>query len=139
MDDLDYKVLKVLYRNEPMKIGKIANKLRKPHSTLGSCVKRLEEEGYVIYERYQPVTLTENGKNLAIELNRHARLLEFLLYKELGLKPAEAHEESEKFNLLFSCNTINKICKKYEHPKQCPCGDIISNSSDCCCEKDHLS
>jgi len=112
MLDLDYKVLKELYNNSKgLKVGNIAKIFSIPHSTVGSCVKRLEQDGYVIYERYKP------------------------LHYELGLDPMDAHNESEKFHLLFSCNTINRICEKYGHPKTCPCGDMILSSIDCACEE----
>lgn len=136
MLDLDYRVLKKIYRSSnALKVGGVAKKLDIPHSTVGSSVKRLEENGFVIYERYKPVILSKKGKEIAAELTRHARLLELLLHYELGLNPIDAHNESEKFHLLFSCNTINRICEKYSHPKECPCGEEISNSSDCFCEK----
>ncbi|MHA2289814.1 MAG: metal-dependent transcriptional regulator [Promethearchaeota archaeon] len=136
MLEIDYKVLKEIFRTcKPLKVGDIAKILQVPHSTIGSSVKRLEEKGYVVYERYKPVSLSLVGQNIAIELSRHARLFELLLYNELGLDPLEAHNESEKFNLLLSCNTINKICAKYEHPRKCPCGVKISSSSDCFCER----
>jgi DtxR family Mn-dependent transcriptional regulator len=136
MLELDYQVIKILYQQEkPMKIGEISKKLHVPHSTLGSCTKRLKIKGLVDYKAYQNVVLTEKGKDLAIELNRHSRLIEILLFNELGLSPEVAHEESEKFNLLFSCETINKICEKYGHPEKCPCGELILNSTGCYCEK----
>ena len=135
MLELDYKVLKIIYHSSRiLKVGDLAKSLGFPHSTIGSSIKRLEENGYVVYERYKPVFLSKEGKNLAAELTRHARLLELLLHNELGLNPEDAHNESEKFNLLFSCNTINKICAKYSHPQMCPCGEEISNSSDCFCQ-----
>ncbi|MBN1802677.1 MAG: metal-dependent transcriptional regulator [Candidatus Lokiarchaeota archaeon] len=135
--DLDYKVLKALFRSEtPLKVGDLSKRLIFPHSTIGSCVKRLEDNGHVIYTRYKPVFLTEKGKNLAIELIRHSRLLEMLLINELGLDNEIAHEESEKFNLLFSCETINKICRKYNHPKECPCGESILTSQRCNCNEE---
>ena len=135
MLDIDYKILKILYRSSKLlKVGQLARSLNLPHSTVGSCVKRLENEKLVIYERYKPVTLSKKGIEIAKELIRHAQLLELLLFKELHLRTEEAHEESEKFNLLFSCNTINKICEKYGHPKESPCGENILNSSNCYCE-----
>ena len=135
MIELDCKVLKKIYRSSKhLKVGDLAKLLDFPHSTSGSCIKRLEENGYLVYERYKPVVLSKEGKNLAAELTRHARLLELLLHYELGLTPNVAHNESEKFNLLFSCNTINRICAKYSHPKICPCGEEISNSSECFCQ-----
>jgi len=135
MLDLEYKVIKIIYRSEKLKVGGISNQLQLPHSTVGSCVKRLEKDGYVIYDRYKPVKLSVKGENLAIELIRHSRLLECLLINELGLDSKIAHEESEKFNLLLSCETVNKICEKYDHPTECPCGESILNSSTCRCEE----
>jgi len=136
MLDLDYKVLKEIYHSpKSVKVSYIAKSLSIPHSTIGSCIKRLEEREYVLYDRYRLVMLSRKGENLAAELVRHARLLELLLYNELGLAPKDAHEESEKFNLLFSCKTINKICEKYSHPKECPCGEEISESLECFCKK----
>ena len=135
MQNLDYIVVKLLYRQStPLKIGKIAKELRVPHSTLGSCITRLKRKEIVNYEAYHEVELTSKGRDLAIELIRHARLIETLLHYELGVKSELAHRESEKLNLLFSCETINKICKKYGHPKKCPCGEAILSSSRCICE-----
>ena len=136
MLDLDYKILKILYRSpKSLKVGEISILMDLPHSTVGTSIKRLEKEKYVIYKRYKPVKLSEHGKDLAIELIRHAKLMEKLLFEELGLTIEEAHEESEKFNLLFSCSTINKICEKYNHPKRSPCGELILNSKDCYCDE----
>ncbi|MHA1669609.1 MAG: metal-dependent transcriptional regulator [Promethearchaeota archaeon] len=135
MLDLDYKVLKYLYRVSEQKVGNIAIYFKLPHSTIGSSVKRLEQEVLVKYERYQVVELTNKGKDLAIELCRHTQLLELFLYNELGLTADQAHYESEKFNLLFSCETINKICEKYNHPEKCPCGDTINSTPNCSCEE----
>jgi len=112
--DLDYRVLKILYRSSnPLKVGELSKLLELPHSTVGTCIKRLEKDKYVIYKRYQPVILSETGVDLAIELIRHAKLLEILLIETLGLNVKEAHEESEKFNLLLSCNIINRILYIY--------------------------
>ena len=117
-----------------MKVGQIASLMEKPHSTIGSCIKKLQKQGYIEYKRYSDVKLSIKGKNLGNELERHARLLEVLLFNALDISPQEAHEESKKFNLLLSCSVVNKICEKYRHPKFCPCGEEIKNSSNCCCE-----
>ncbi|MFX1277552.1 MAG: metal-dependent transcriptional regulator [Promethearchaeota archaeon] len=133
MLDLDYLVLKKVFKHGELKVGSIAKNLEVPHSTVGSCIKRLEKKDLVIYERYKPVKLSSKGRELAIELTRHARLLELLLINEFNMNPTNAHSESEKFNLLISCELINKICQKYNHPKECPCGEEILSSSECFC------
>jgi len=134
--EVEYSIISILNRlKKPMKVGQIASFMDKPHSTIGSCVKRLQKFGYIEYQRYSDVKLSIKGKNLAYELERHARLLEVLLYNALDMTPQEAHEESKKFNLLLSCSIVNKICEKYDHPKFCPCGEEIKNSSNCYCER----
>lgn len=136
MSNLDYKVLKYLFESEkPLKIGDIKKDLEIPHSTLGSCIERLEKQEYVDYEPYYEVELTEKGKEMAKELLRHQHLIELLFYKELGLTKELAHKESQKFNLLLSCRTINKICERYGHPQKCPCGAEILDSKNCYCEQ----
>ena len=135
MEDLDYKVLRMLYKHGALKVGAISKKIEMPHSTIGSCIKRLENKGYVSYERYKPVVSTEKGKDVAMELIRHARLLEMLLINEFKIKAEDAHAECEKFNLLFSCDVINKICERYGHPTKCPCGEEILSPSCCICDK----
>lgn len=136
MVKLDYDVIKVLFRtNNLLKIGELSNRMEVPHSTLGSCIGRLKAHGLVKYEPYYEVKLTSEGKELAKEILRHKHLIEMLLYREIHLSREKAHEESEKLNLIFSCETINKICEKYGHPKECPCGETILNSRFCFCEQ----
>ncbi len=145
MNDIDYKVLKIIYRNNgKAKIKHIQNELNLygypnlSYSTIDSCIERLDKQNLVVWEKYQPIELTSEGENYAKELIRHKQLLEFLLYEELGLSTEDAHDESEKFNLLFSCKVINKICEKYDHPETCPCGEKILNSKNCFCRKESL-
>ena len=141
MLDLDCQILKILSRNNGkarlktiQENIKLKRGTRVPLSTINSCIERLEKSGYVNWVRYSPVNLTEQGENLANELLRHAQLLEVLLFNELDISAKDAHSESEKLNLLLSCDIINKICEKYGHPSKCPCGDAILSSPTCFCE-----
>jgi Mn-dependent DtxR family transcriptional regulator len=140
MLDIDYQILKIIYKNRNQaRLKQIQNENLElngnkiPLSTLNSCLERLEKKNYIKWIRYSPPILTEKGKHLAIELIRHARLLEVFLYNELEISAEEAHKESEKLNLLLSCSIVQKICEKYSHPAACPCGDKILNSRNCFC------
>lgn len=135
MNDLDHRVLEYLYNStQDLKVGDLAQALKCPHTTMGSCIKRLKKIGLVIYEPYRYVSLTSAGKEKAIELIRHAQLLEVLFHEALDLNAEEAHNEAQKVNYLLSCEIINKICEKFNHPKQCPCGETILNSQNCYCQ-----
>lgn len=140
MLDNDYQILKIIFRNNgEIRLNNLQKSLKEiieneiPLSTLNSSLERMEKSGYIDWVRYYPIKLTQEGKNLAKELIRHAQLLELFLYNELNLTIEDAHKESEKLNLMLSCTTINKICEKYNHPMTCPCGESILNSVYCYC------
>ncbi len=144
MLDIDYQILKIIFRNdEKVRLKKIQSEIKSTRaikialSTINSCLERLEKAELIKWIRYSHVELTQKGVNLAKELLRHAQLLELLLYNELELTIDQAHEESEKLNLMFSCETINRICEKYNHPNFCPCGNEIPNSETCYCGEDY--
>jgi DtxR family Mn-dependent transcriptional regulator len=144
MLDIDYQILKIIFRNdEKVRLKKIQSEIKLIKgikialSTINSCLERLEKAEFIKWIRYSHVELTQKGVNLAKELLRHAQLLELLLYNELELSIDQAHEESEKLNLMFSCETINRICEKYNHPNFCPCGNEIPNSETCYCGEDY--
>jgi Mn-dependent DtxR family transcriptional regulator len=144
MLDIDYQILKIIFRNdEKVRLKEIQTKIKNIKgvkialSTINSCLERLEKAEYIKWIRYSHVELTQKGENLAKELLRHAQLLELLLYNELELSIDKAHTESEKLNLMLSCETINKICEKYDHPNYCPCGNEIPNSESCYCGEDY--
>ena len=140
MLDIDYQILKIIFRNRNnARLKQIQkefvhiNGINIPLSTLNSCLERLEKREYIEWIRYRPPFLKEKGAQLAKELLRHAQLLEVFLCNELGLTADEGHKESEKLNLLLSCNTVQKICEKYNHPSISPCGEKILNSRSCSC------
>lgn len=140
MLDTDYQILKIIFRNKNnARLKQIQKKyveisgINIPLSTLNSCLERLEKKHYIQWVRYKPPLLTDKGIQLAKELLRHAQLLEVFLCNELNLSVEDAHRESEKLNLLLSCNTVQKICEKYNHPSTSPCGETILNSRNCSC------
>ena len=144
MLDIDYQILKIIFRNdEKVRLKKIQSEIKLIKgikialSTINSCLERLEKADFINWIRYSHVELTQKGINLAKELLRPTRLLELLLYNELELSVDKAREESEKLNLILSCETINRICEKYNHPNYCPCGKEIPNSESCYCWEDH--
>lgn len=142
MLDIDYRILKIIFKNNnDARLKQIQkeysgiDKINIPLSTLNSSLKRLEKKEYIEWVRYKPPKLKDKGTQLAKELLRHAQLLEVFLCNELGLSVEDAHRESEKLNLLLSCKTVQKICEKYNHPSECPCGEPIVNSRNCYCVK----
>ena len=69
---------------------------------------KLKELGYIIYEKYQPIKLTEKGMGLAIKVHdRHIMLREFFMSFGVDMKNAE--EDACKAEHVLSKTTLEKI------------------------------
>jgi DtxR family Mn-dependent transcriptional regulator len=89
-------------------------------STVVEMMKKLHEQGLVIYEKYGGITLTPHGKEVAeLVKRRHDVFKKFL---EILLVPKDAVEKK----------VIDTMCACMGHPKRCPHGDEIPSDRECC-------
>ena len=85
-------------------------------SAVSEMFGKLSEEGYVNYEKYGGVTLTEKGKKLAIKLSKkHEVLREFLVM--LGIEEKVADEEACKIEHVVKQETMGRLTKFVEFVK----------------------
>jgi Mn-dependent DtxR family transcriptional regulator len=88
----------------------IADRMNVAKSSVTSIVKKLHKEGYVIHEPYRGLTLTESGRNLAVQMRRYHQTLARLLIL-LGIPPKIAREDAEKVEHGLHRQTIQKLQK----------------------------
>lgn len=118
---LDYKILlQFLFIEGGIRPGQLKKKLNAKHSTINSALKRLEEEGYIEWELYGEVNVTAEGRQFLTHVETHHHLIEVFLVESLGLTLEHAKKEALHLSSHFSCQTIRKICDKYDNPKMCP-------------------
>ena len=86
---------------------------------------RLREMGFVEYERYRGVSLTERGREEALRLVRRHRLIETFLLQHLGYSWDEVHEEAERLEHAVSDRFTERLAEYLGHPDQDPHGDPI--------------
>ena len=86
---------------------------------------RLREMGYVEYERYRGVSLTERGREEALRLVRRHRLIETFLLEHLGYSWDEVHVEAERLEHAVSDEFTERLAEFLGHPVQDPHGDPI--------------
>jgi len=86
---------------------------------------RLREMGFVEYERYRGVSLTERGREEALRLVRRHRLIETFLLQHLGYSWDEVHEEAERLEHAVSDGFTERLAEYLGHPDQDPHGDPI--------------
>ena len=135
--DLEEKLLDFLYSwMRPIRIGDLRKELEKdqisiPHSSINSIIKRLEDDGLVIWEKYGPISLTKDGQKKAAHKQRHFHLLVMFLMEKLHLPHSEAKEESYAISSVISCNLIQQINKELNNPQKCHCNEKIPQIKEC--------
>jgi DtxR family Mn-dependent transcriptional regulator len=80
---------------------------------------------FVRYEKHHGAVLTEAGKQRALEVLRHHRLLERFLHDVLDFPWDEVHEEAERLEHFISERLEDRIAAKLGDPQTDPHGHSI--------------
>jgi DtxR family Mn-dependent transcriptional regulator len=109
----DIAVLEFLYYwDRPINSGTLRKELNLKHSTLNSVIERLVKKGFVDWEKYSLISLTETGKDEAAHYSNHHFIVEKFLIDILDMKEEAAHNEALNLSNHISCELIDAICKK---------------------------
>jgi DtxR family Mn-dependent transcriptional regulator len=103
----------------------LAERLGVTAASASGMVKRLGELGLVEHRPYRGVSLTPEGRRVALEVMRHHRLLELYLVQSLGVPWDRVHEEAEVLEHVLSEELEELIAAKLGHPTRDPHGDPI--------------
>jgi DtxR family Mn-dependent transcriptional regulator len=103
----------------------LAERLGVTPASASGMVKRLGELGLVEHRPYRGVSLTEDGRRVALEVMRHHRLLELYLFESLGVPWDRVHQEAEVLEHVLSEELEEVIAAKLGDPTHDPHGDPI--------------
>ncbi len=117
------------YGLENVSTNAIAKEMETKASSVTDMVKKLSEKEYVDYKKYQGVTLTKKGKEIAINIVRKHRLWEVFLVEKLNFSWDEVHEVAEQLEHIKSKKLISQLDAFLEFPTHDPHGDPIPDSS----------
>lgn len=97
-----------------------------PASVTG-MVQRLanDDPSWVDYQKHHGVSLTPEGRRVALEIVRHHRLIEMFLHEILGYSWEEVHDEAEQLEHVISEKFEERIAKVLGDPTHDPHGDPI--------------
>ncbi len=95
-----------------------------PASVTG-MIKKLAENGFLIYTPYRGVELTPEGIKKALKVIRVHRLAELYMVKMLGVPWDKVHQEAERWEHVLSEELEEKIEALLGYPKSCPHGSPI--------------
>jgi DtxR family Mn-dependent transcriptional regulator len=103
----------------------VAGRLGIAPPSVTNMFARLQEMGFVEYERYRGVSLTERGRKEALRVVRRHRLIETFLLEHLGYSWDEVHEEAERLEHAVSDGFTERLAGFLGHPDHDPHGDPI--------------
>jgi Mn-dependent DtxR family transcriptional regulator len=86
----------------------IAGNLKISQASVTNMIQRMDAEGYVIYERYRGVVLTEAGRQVGAEIARRHEVLTRLL-AGFGLDAATVHQDVEGMEHHISKQTLDVL------------------------------
>jgi DtxR family Mn-dependent transcriptional regulator len=121
--------LKTIYHLEeeekPVTTSRIAQARDVKPGSVTSMIQRLDRLNLVHYEKHYGVTLTDEGRQIALEVIRHHRLVELFLIKALGFSWDEVHEQADILEHVISEKLEERIAAVLDHPELDPHGDPI--------------
>jgi DtxR family transcriptional regulator, Mn-dependent transcriptional regulator len=109
----------------PVSTNDLADRLAVTAASVSTMVRKLADAGLVVHEPYRGVRLTRAGRDAALEVLRHHRLLELFLTEELGMPWDRVHEEAEVLEHVLSEELEQLIATRLGHPTVDPHGDPI--------------
>lgn len=98
-------------------------------ASVTDMLRRLSEKELIHYKKYQGVTLTEEGKRIALKIIRRHRLWEVFLVEKLGFKWDEIHEIAEQLEHIDFTELTDRLESFLGTPLYDPHGDPIPNKS----------
>ena len=110
---------------EDTRPGTLAKLLNISNAATTDMARSLAQKDLVNYEKYQKLSLTAQGKKLALNILRKHRLWEAFLHKTLDLSLHEIHCEAESLEHLTSDFLADKIDSYLGYPASDPHGDPI--------------
>jgi DtxR family Mn-dependent transcriptional regulator len=103
----------------------IAEVLQTRPASVTDMLRRLGEKGLLHYQRYRGVSLTQEGRQLALLTIRKHRLWEVFLVQKLGFNWDEVHEVAEQMEHIDSLLLVRRLDEFLGFPRLDPHGDPI--------------
>ncbi len=121
--------LKIIYKlgaeQKPVNTNAISDRMCIAQGSVTGMLKKLAELNLITYTPYHGVRLTDAGKNIALEIIRHHRLLELYLAEALGYSWDRVHDEAEKLEHHISEEFEDRVAEFLGNPDFDPHGAPI--------------
>lgn len=125
--------LKALYylhtKKEDISLTELGKELEVSKPTVNDMVKKMQVKGWVKYEKYKPLRLTEDGLAQATLIVRKHRLSEMFLNQVMGVGWEEVHDIAEEMEHLKSELFFDRMDEILGFPTKDPHGSPIPDKN----------
>ena len=106
-------------------INELSKFLNVKMPSVNNMMKKFAEKGWIIYESYKPVKITDLGKKQAALVVRKHRLTEMFLVEKMNFGWENVHEIAEQLEHIHSETFFDKMDELLNYPKFDPHGEPI--------------
>lgn len=110
-------------------INEISKFLKVKMPTVNNMMKKFSEKGWVNYEVYKPLKITEQGRREAALIVRKHRLTEMFLVEKMNFGWENVHEIAEQLEHIHSEIFFDKMDELLKYPKLDPHGEPIPDKN----------
>lgn len=107
----------------------IAEVLKTKAASVSDMIRKLNDKEAIIYQKYQGVNISQEGKKAALQVIRKHRLWEVFLVEKLKFNWDEVHEIAEQLEHIKSPLLIRRLDEFLGFPKLDPHGDPIPDEN----------
>lgn len=124
--------IKAIYKlqegNDVVSTNAIAYELATKPASVTDMAKKLKEKKLIDYEKYQGISLSAEGRKMALQIVRRHRLWECFLVDKLSFSWDEVHEIAEELEHVRSEKLITRLSAFLGNPTSDPHGDPIPDA-----------
>lgn len=106
-------------------INELSKFLNVKMPSVNNMMKKFADKGWVVYETYKPLLVTEKGRREAALVVRKHRLTEMFLVKNMNFGWENVHEIAEQLEHVHSQVFFDKMDEILNYPKFDPHGEPI--------------
>jgi DtxR family transcriptional regulator, Mn-dependent transcriptional regulator len=124
-------VIYTLDRDGERVIGaRLAESLDVSAPTITATLKRMERDGWIMISADKVITLTEQGRRMAMSVIRRHMLTEWMLSRVLKLPFSELHREAHHIEHTLSSEVEERLKTEMDDPRFCPHGNPLPGFED---------
>ena len=125
--------LKALYNlnqdSSAISLTDLSKEMNVSAPTVNNMIKKLQDKGWVAYQKYKPIKLTKEGAIQAAAIIRKHRLTEMFLVKIMGFGWEEVHDIAEQIEHIKSDDFFDRMDELLGFTKIDPHGSPIPDKN----------